>query len=77
MFVYRTGAYKLSVARQKGERSLGRPRHRWEENIKMDIHEVGRGMDWINMAQDWVKWQALLKAVMKFRVSCNTRNVFS
>ena len=48
---------------------LGRPRRRWEENIKMDLQEVGcGGMDWIELAQDRERWRALVNAVMNFRV---------
>jgi hypothetical protein len=47
------------------ERPLGRPRHRCEDNIKMDLKEVGcGGMDWIDLAQDMDRWRALLNAVM-------------
>jgi len=50
-------------------RPLGRPRHRWEDNIKMDLQEVGcGGMDWIELAQDRERWQALVTAVMNLRV---------
>jgi hypothetical protein len=45
------GAYKILVGRSEGRLTLGRPRRRWEDNIKMDL-EVGGGMDWIDMAQD-------------------------
>jgi hypothetical protein len=47
------GAYRALVGKPEGRRPLGRPRHRWEDNIKMDLREVGwGGMDWINLAQD-------------------------
>ena len=50
-------------------RPLGRPRRRWEDNIKMDLQEVGcGGMDWIELAQDRDRWRALVNAVMKLRV---------
>ena len=53
----------------KGKRPLGKPRRRWEDNIKMDLHEVGCGdMDWIELAQDREKWRALVTAVMNLRV---------
>jgi hypothetical protein len=56
------------VGRQ-GKRPLGRPRHRWDDNIKMELQEVGWvGMDWIDMAQDRDRWRTLIKAVMKIRV---------
>jgi hypothetical protein len=55
----------------EGRRPLGRPRRRWEDDIKMDLQEVGwggGGMDWIDMAQDRDRWQALVNAVMNLRV---------
>ena len=53
-----------------GKRPLGRPRRRWEDNIKMDIQEVGcGGKDWIDLAQDRDSWRALVNAVMNLRVS--------
>jgi hypothetical protein len=52
-----------------GKISLGRPRRKWEDNIKMDLQEVGRGgMDWIDLAQDRDRWRAVVNAVMKQRV---------
>jgi hypothetical protein len=49
--------------------SLGRPRRRWEDNIIMDLREIGRGgMDWIDLAQDRDQWRALVKTVMNLRV---------
>ena len=57
------------MGRPKGKRLLGRPSHRWEDNIKMDLREVGcGGMDWIELAQDKDWWRALVNAVMNFRV---------
>jgi hypothetical protein len=59
------GAYRILVGRPEGRRPLGRHRHRWEDNIKMDLQQVKwRGMDWIDMAQDRDRWQALVSAVM-------------
>ena len=56
-------------------RPLGRPRRRWEDNIKMDIQEVGcGGMDYIELAQDRDRWRALVKAVMNLRVPKNAGN---
>jgi hypothetical protein len=52
-----------------GKRPLGRPRRRWEDNIKMDLQEGGcGGMDWIEMGQDSDRWRALVNAVMNLRV---------
>jgi hypothetical protein len=57
------------MGKPEGKRSLGRHRHRWENNIKMDLEEVGCGsMDWIDLAQDRGMWQALMNAVMNIRV---------
>ena len=58
-----------------GKRPPGRPRRRWEDNIKMDIQEVGcGGMDYIELAQDRDRWRALVKAVMNLRVPKNAGN---
>ena len=55
--------YRVLVGKPEGKRSLGRPRCRWENNIKMDHQEVGCGsMDWIDLAQEMDRWQALVKA---------------
>jgi hypothetical protein len=62
-------AYRILVGRPEGRRSLGRPRRRWEDNIKMDIREVGwEDMNWIELAQDRDRWRALANAVMNLRV---------
>jgi len=61
--------YRVLVGKSEGKRPLGRPRPRWEDNIKMDLQEVGfRGMDWIKLAQDRDRWRALVNAVMNPRV---------
>ena len=61
--------YRDLVGKPEGKRLLGRPRCRWEDNIKMDLQEVGCGvMDWIELAQDRESWQALVNAVMNLRV---------
>ena len=63
------GVRKVLVGKPEGKRRLGRPRHRWEDNIKMDLEEVGRGCgDWIELAQDRDGWWALVSTVMNFRV---------
>jgi hypothetical protein len=65
----RRGAYRILVGRPEGRRPLRRPRLRWEDNIKMDLQEVGWvGMDWIEVAQDRNRWRALVNAVMNLRV---------
>ena len=57
------------MGKLEGERLLGRPRRRWEDNIKMDLHEVRcRGVDWIELAQDRDRLQALVNWVMNLRV---------
>ncbi|KAJ4436564.1 hypothetical protein ANN_16597 [Periplaneta americana] len=62
-------AYGVLVGRPKGKRPLGRPRRRWEDNIKMDLREVGYdGRDWINLAQDRDRWQAYVRAAMNLRI---------
>ena len=61
----RRGVYRVLVVRPEGKRPLGRPRRRWEDNIKMDLQEVGcGGMDWIELAQDRDRWRALVNAIM-------------
>jgi len=65
----RRGVYRVLVGKPEGKRPLGRPRHRWEDNINMDLQEVGcGGMGWINLAQDRDRWRALVNAVMNLRV---------
>jgi hypothetical protein len=63
------GAYRVLVGKPEGMRTFGRPRRRWEDNIRMDLQEVGcGGVDWIELAQDRDRWQALVNAVMNLRV---------
>jgi hypothetical protein len=64
----RRGVYKVLVWKPGGKRTLGRPRRRRKYNIKIHLQEVGWGMDWIYMVQDRDRWQALVNAVMNFRV---------
>jgi hypothetical protein len=53
----------------KGRRSLGRPRRRWEDGVRMDLREIGLGrVDWIRLAQDRERWRAVVSAVMNLRV---------
>ena len=63
------GLYRDLVVKPVGKRPLGRPRRRWEDNIKMDLQEVGwRDIDWIDLAQDRDRWWALVNVVMNIRV---------
>jgi hypothetical protein len=63
------GAYNILVGRLEGRRPLGRPRRRWENNIKMDLREILFGdVDWIHWAQDRDRWRALVNTVMNLRV---------
>jgi hypothetical protein len=62
------GAYRIVVGRPERRRPFGRSRHRWEDNIKMDLQKVGWGMDWIELAQNRDRWRALVNAVMNLRV---------
>ena len=63
------GVHRVLVGRPKGKRPLGRPRRRWEDNIKMELQEVGGGCgDWIELAQDRDRWRALVSTVVKLRV---------
>ena len=65
----RRGVLRVLVGKTEGKRPLGRPRRRWDENVKMDLQEVGCGvMDWIELAQDMDRWRALVNAVMNLRV---------
>jgi hypothetical protein len=67
--VYTLPLYRILVGRSEGRRPLGRPRRRWEDNIKMDLQDVGWvGMDWLAVAQDRDRWRALVNAVMNLRV---------
>ena len=65
----RRGIYRVLVGKPETKRPLGRPRHRWEDNIKMDLQEVGcGGMDWIELAQDKDRWLVLVAVVMNLQV---------
>jgi len=65
----RRGVYRVLVGRPEGMRPLGRPRRRWEDNIKMDLQEVEcGGMDWIDLAQDKDRCGARVNAAMTLRV---------
>ena len=63
------GVHKFLVGKPEGNRQLGRPRRRWEDNIKTNLQKVGRGCgDWMELAQDRDVWRALVSTVMNFRV---------
>ena len=62
-------AYRVFVGKPEGKRSLGRPRRRWEDNIKMDLSEVGCDPGvWIDLAEDRDQWRTYVRAVMNLRV---------
>jgi hypothetical protein len=62
------GIYRISVGRPEGKRPLGRPRRRWEDNIKMELREIEiDGANWIHLAQDRRRWRAYVKTVMNLR----------
>jgi hypothetical protein len=64
----RRGVCRVLVGKPEGKRLLGKPRHRWEDNIKMNLQEVGcGGMDCIDQAQDRDRWQALVNVVMNLQ----------
>ena len=61
--------HKVLVGKPEGKRPLGRPRRRWDDNIKMDLEEVGRSCrDWMELAQDRDRWRAVVSTVMNFGV---------
>jgi len=63
------GVYRVLVGKHEGRRSVGRPRRRWEDNIRLYLREVGCGcVDWMELAQDRGRWRALVNAVMNLRV---------
>jgi len=63
------GVCRVLLGKPEGKRPLGRPRLRWEDNIKMDLQQVAcGGMDWIELTQDRDRWRALVNAVMNLRV---------
>ena len=63
------GVHRVLVGKPEGKRPLGRPRRRWEDNIKMDLQEGGGRGDWMELAQDRDRWRALVGTVREFRVS--------
>jgi len=62
------GVHRVLVGKPEGKRQLGRPRRRWEDNIKMDLWEVGGVGDWMELAQDRDRWRALVNMVMNLRL---------
>jgi hypothetical protein len=63
------GVYRVLVGRPKGKRQMGRPRQRWEDNIKMDLRDIGiNRANWNRLAQDRVQWQAFVNTVMNLWV---------
>jgi hypothetical protein len=69
----RRGAYRVLVGKPEGKRPLGRPRRRWENNIRMDLQEVGcGGLDWIELEQDRDMWRTLVIVVMNLQVPQNS-----
>ena len=66
---WKRGVCRVLVGKPEGKRPLGKPRHGWQDNIKMDLQEMGcGGMDWIKLAKDMDRWRALVNAVMNLRV---------
>jgi hypothetical protein len=64
-----SSVHRVLEGKPEGKRPLGRPRRRWEDNIKMDLHEVGVGCgDWMELAQDRDRWRALVSTVKNLRV---------
>jgi hypothetical protein len=73
----RRGVYRVLVGKPEGKRPLGRPRHRWEDNIMADLQEVGcGGMEWIELAQDRDRWRTLVNAVINLRIAKKTAENF-
>jgi hypothetical protein len=65
----KTNAYRILVGKPERKRPLGRPRRRWEDNIRMDLREIGwGGMDWTDLAQDRDQWRTLMNMVINLRV---------
>jgi hypothetical protein len=63
------GVYRVLVGRSEGKRPLGKPRRRWDDNIKMELSEIGvYGANWIHLAQDRVQWRVCVNTVLNLRV---------
>jgi hypothetical protein len=68
-YAWERRVYKVLVGKPEGKRSLGKPRRRWEDGVRMDLREIGLGgMGWIRLAQDRDRWWAVVSAVMNLRV---------
>jgi hypothetical protein len=71
-------AYSVLMGKAERRRPLGRPRIRWEDNMKMGLTEIGSGnTDWIDLAVDWDQWRALVNIVMNLQVPLNVAKFFS
>jgi hypothetical protein len=67
--VEKRNVYKVLVGKPEGKRPLGRPRHRWEDGIRMDLREIGWvSVEWIQLAQDSDRWRALVNTVINLRI---------
>jgi hypothetical protein len=65
----KSNAYRILVRKAEGKRTLGRPRSRWVDNIKIDVREIGwDGIDWIDLTEDRDHWRALVNTVMNLQV---------
>ena len=62
------GVHRVLVGKPEGKRPMGRPRRRWDDNIKMDLQEVGGSGDWMELGQDRDRWRALVNTVINVRV---------
>jgi hypothetical protein len=60
--------YNLLVGKPEGKRPLGRPRRRWEDGIRIDLNEIGWGVEWIQLAQDRDRWRAFVNTVINLRI---------
>jgi hypothetical protein len=73
----RRGIYRVLVGKPESKKPLGRPRHRWEDNIKMDLREIGiDGANWIQLAQDRVQWRACVNTVMNLSGPIRKQDIF-
>jgi hypothetical protein len=71
-------AYKVLVRKPEGERTVGKHWHKWEDNIKMDLKEIGyEAVDWIQLDQSWDQWRAVGNAIMKLRSPFKAGSFFS